>query len=253
MRESDSDAGPGGDGPLKAGAALAHTLMRQIANGELQSGDRLLPEDELMAHFGVARTTLREALRVLEAQGLIVIRRGRHGGPRVTMPPVETLARGFALRLQLEHTTLGDLDEARQLIEPELAAHLARHGSPQDIDALAKAIETAEQAAGRGDRAAFGAAAAQVHMVIAERGGNRTLALVALMLHDLVQRYYAFAARRSDRALMGRAVRSYKRLLALIEAGDADGALDHWRKQISFTSQRTDRDRLLDVFEDEAF
>ncbi len=212
-----------------------------------------------MAHFGVARTTLREALRVLEAQGLIVIRRGRHGGPRVTMPPVETLARGFVAPIQARYTRRapGPRPGFRQLIEPELAAHLARHGSPQDIDALAEAIEAAERAAGRGDRVAFGAAAAQVHMVEvvarARRRQDRTLALVALMLHDLVQRYYAFAARRSDRALMGRAVRSYRRLLALIEAGDADGALDHWRKQISFTSQRTDRNRLLDVFEDEDF
>jgi DNA-binding FadR family transcriptional regulator len=234
----------------KTGAAVARSLRQQIANGELRSGDRLLPEDELMEHFGVARTTLREALRVLESQGLIEIQRGRNGGPRITTPPIDALAQGFALHLQLGGATLGDLDDARQLIEPELAARLARHGTEDDINALAKAIEVAEEAVARQDASAFGAAAAQVHMTVAERGGNQTLALMALLLHDLVQRYYVAAARRSDPALMNRAVRSYKRLLALVRAGDSEGAFEHWRKQMSFTTVRNERTKVLNLFDD---
>ena len=136
---------------VKSGEAVARMLRRDIANGDLQSGDHLPPEDELMEHFGIARTTLREGLRILESQGLIAIRRGRNGGPRVTSPPIERLAQGFALHLQLEHTTIGDLDEARQLIEPALAARLARRHTQDDLTALSKSIEVAEEAADRGD------------------------------------------------------------------------------------------------------
>jgi DNA-binding FadR family transcriptional regulator len=237
-----------GDRVLKTGEAVAQDLRRRIASGELGSGDRLAPEDELMEHFGVARTTLREGLRILESQGLVSIRRGRNGGPRVTTPPVERIAQGFALHLQLEHTTLGDLDEARQLIEPALAARLARHRTQDDLDALAKAIEIAEGAAATKDLRAFGKAATLVHDTIAERGGNRTLALVSAMLHELVEQYYSEAAGRATPDQLEKAVRSYRRLLRLVEASDAVAAAEHWRKHMSFTIDRSDRSRPLDLY-----
>jgi GntR family transcriptional regulator, transcriptional repressor for pyruvate dehydrogenase complex len=234
---------------LKTGEAVAQSLRGRIARGELAAGDRLPPEDELMDHFGVARTTLREGLRILESQGLIAIQRGRHGGPRVTTPPIERVAQGFALHLQLGHTTIGDLDEARQLIEPALAGRLARRRAEDDLDALAKAIHLAEKAASRGDVRGFGEAAAAVHMTIVERGGNQTLALVAQMLHEVVGQYYALAAKRSTKPLLDRAVRSYRKLLRLVEAGDERGAAEHWQKQMKFTIDRSDRNRALQLFE----
>lgn len=233
---------------LKTGEAVAHTLRSQIANGELTSGDRLPPEDDLMEHFGVARTTLREGLRILESQGLVAIRRGRNGGPEITTPPIERIAQGFALHLQLEHATIGDLDEARQLIEPALAGRLARHRTRQDLDALAEAIELAERAAERGDVRAFGEAAVLVHTTIIERGGNQTLALVSQMLQVVVERFYEVVAEESSKPLLQRAVRSYKKLLRLVEAGDEVGASQHWQKQMSFTISRHDRNRPLDLF-----
>ena len=70
----------------KAHERVANILRDRIVTGELAAGDRLPPEDELTTQFGIARTTLREALRVLESQGLLLIRRGRGGGPVVTHP-----------------------------------------------------------------------------------------------------------------------------------------------------------------------
>jgi DNA-binding FadR family transcriptional regulator len=236
------------DRVLKTGEAVAQSLRRRIASGDLTSGDRLPPEDELMEHFGVARTTLREALRILESQGLVSIRRGRNGGPRVTTPPVERIAQGFALHLQLEHTTLGDLDDARQLIEPALAARLARQRRKEDLAALASAIELAERAAASKDQRAFGTAATLIHTTLAERGGNRTLALVSAMLHELVEQYYTEAAGHATAEQLAKATRSYRKLLRLVEAGDADGAAEHWRRHMSFTIERSDRSRPLDLF-----
>lgn len=246
MKGSSTDSAP-----VKSGEAVARMLRSDIANGRLHSGDHLLPEDELTEHFGVGRTTLREALRILESQGLLTIRRGRHGGPQVTAPPIERLAQGFAVHLQLEHTTIGDLDEARQLIEPALAARLARRHSKDDLDALTHAVELADEAAERDDVAGFGEAVVRVHTTLAERADNRTLALVSRLLHEVVGQYYILGARHSTRALRKRAVRSYKKLLQLIGTGDAEGAAEHWRKQMIFTVDRSGRDRLLDVFSDE--
>ncbi|MEI8241045.1 MAG: GntR family transcriptional regulator, partial [Actinomycetota bacterium] len=71
--------------PHKTGEAVAAFLRRRIVRGELPVGTKLPTEEELTERFGIARTTLREALRVLESQGLIHIKRGRGGGGTVTL------------------------------------------------------------------------------------------------------------------------------------------------------------------------
>ncbi len=236
--------------PPKTGEVVANTLRRRIVNGELAIGERLPPEEELTAVFGIARTTLREALRILESQGLIEIRRGRGGGPVVTMPDDENLAQGMAVLLQLRRTTVGDLDEARQLIAPSLAAALAASHTDDDIVALTCAIDAASDAAEADDRHAFALAAALVHETIVERGGNTTLATISKLLHELVQQYYMTSVRHTDQAMMRRAVRSYRKLVRLVEAGDVEKTEEHWRKQMRFTVQRHDAEQPLRLFDD---
>ena len=206
---------------LKTGEVVAERLRRQIARGELTIGQRLPPEDELTEVFGIARTTLREALRILESQGLLEIRRGRTGGPVVTMPKIDSLAEGLAVTLQLQGTTAGDLDVARQLIEPRLAGRLADTHSDDDLSALRAAADRAGVAADASDRTAFGAAALGMHETLIERAGNTTLATISALLHSLVAQFYVRAAARTDADKMQRAVRSYRKLVRLIETGDA--------------------------------
>ncbi len=232
----------------KTGEAVAAQLRRKIVRGELAIGERLPPEDELTAQLGIARTTLREALRILESQGLLAIKRGRGGGPVVTMPPVDPLAQGLAVLLQLQGTTVGDLDEARQLLEPTLAGRLATRHSDADLDALRVAVEAAAVAAKAADRVAFAAAAAHVHETLVERAGNTTLATFSRLLHELVQEYYSRAASRADEAMMQRAVRSYRKLVRLVEAGDGDAAAAHWRTLMHFTSSRRQAADPVDLF-----
>jgi GntR family transcriptional regulator, transcriptional repressor for pyruvate dehydrogenase complex len=188
-------------------------------------------------------------LRILESEGLIRVQRGRNGGPRVTHPPVQRLARAMAVHLQMQRTTMGDLDRARQLVEPSLAAALAESHTDEDLDALEDAIAAAATAAKAGDRVAFAAAATAVHTTVVERGGNTTLALVAQMLREVVNEYYRYAASDTTAEMMERAVRSYRRLRRYIEAGDAQGAADHWRTHMAFTIERIDQARVLAVFQ----
>jgi DNA-binding FadR family transcriptional regulator len=233
----------------KTGEVVAERLRRQIARGELTIGQRLPPEDELTAVFGIARTTLREALRILESQGLLEIRRGRTGGPVVTMPKIDSLAEGLAVTLQLQGTTAGDLDVARQLIEPRLAARLADAHTPDDLVALQTAADRAAHAADASNRVAFGAAAIAMHETLMERAGNTTLATFSRLLHALVTQYYVTSAALSDQEKMQRAVRSYRKLVRLIDAGDANAAEEHWRKQMTFTIEGWRREQRVDLFE----
>src|SRR3954466_3379097 len=120
-------------GPLrKTHALVADQLRRQILTGELTEGQRLPAEEVLTAQFGVARTTLREALRVLESQGLITIRRGRGGGPVGAHPHPEPIPMAVAASLQLQGWSVGALDAPRRLIETQIAGQLARRHCPED-------------------------------------------------------------------------------------------------------------------------
>ncbi len=219
----------------KAHEVVADQIRQQIVEGDLTEGQRLPPEDDLTTQFGVARTTLREALRVLESQGLLEIRRGRGGGPVVTHPDLEPISMALAVVLQLQGTTVGDLDTARQMIEPQVAGQLAASHDTADLSALVAAIDVAAEAADRGDGLAFGLAAVEVHEALVESSGNDTLATLTKLLQSMLRGYYTHRMDAIDPALMQRAVRGYRKLLRLIDAGDVNGATAHWRATMQYT------------------
>ncbi|MEY2521597.1 MAG: hypothetical protein QOJ66_162, partial [Ilumatobacteraceae bacterium] len=120
---------------------VAGELRSQIISGELKEGDPLPPEDQLMEHAGVARTTVREALRILESEGLLVVRRGAGGGARIKTPSVSNVARYIGLVLQSQGATLQDVFDARLLLEAPAAGMLAEADDRDDIVAqLRKAL-----------------------------------------------------------------------------------------------------------------
>lgn len=232
----------------KTHQVVAERLRRQIVRGQLEVGARLPPEEELTATYGIARTTLREALRVLESQGLVTIRRGRGGGPVVTAPDAAPLAQALAVKLQLQGATVGDLDEARQLLESQIAIRLAKDHTDDDLAALRKVVADASDAAEANDPVAFGDAAAAFHRTLAERAWNTTMSMLSLLLAQLVDTYYRAGAERADQRDMRRACRSYGTFIDLIAAGDADGAQEHWRKLMSYTISGIGRDQPLDMY-----
>jgi len=233
----------------KTHAVVADRLRRQIVSGELAEGQQLPPEEELTAQFGVARTTLREALRVLEAQGLIAIRRGRGGGPFVTHPDLGPVSTALSTSLQLQEVTVGDLDAARRLIEVEVAGQLAQRHDEADLTALQAAVDQAAGAAERNDPHAFGLAAAGVHAALVDRSGNRTLATLSRLLDRMVRAYYTLNTD-LDQRLMRRAVRGYNKLLDLIRAGDAAAAEAHWDATMRYTVGARDPDLPVTVLDE---
>lgn len=232
----------------KTGEAVAALLRRRIVRGELPVGTKLPTEEELTERFGIARTTLREALRILESQGLIHIKRGRGGGGTVTMPDLGGLSEAFAGALQMRGTPFSDLDQARLLIEPELTAWLAITHDAEDLALLNEAADAAHEAAADNDCMAFGEAASRFHNLIVERGRNTTLSLLSQLLNRLVENRYMIGATNATQSQMTRASRSYSKLLRLIEAGDADAARIHWQQQMTYMIEST-RDQLIDYYD----
>src|SRR5882757_2112320 len=144
----------------KTAELVAGTLRRMVVDGQLKDGDFLPNEAELMAHFGVSRPTLREAVRVLESERLVEVRRGSRTGARVCVPGPEIVARPAGLLLALSGTTLADVMTARIAIEPPAAKLLAENGSTEAHQELRRLVEDVPRAWEAGELAS---ASAQLH------------------------------------------------------------------------------------------
>ncbi len=107
--------------PLKASESVARDIVDDIVVQRLGERDNLPSEAAMLTHYGVSRETLREALRLLEVQGLISIRRGPGGGPIVGAVDPANLGRMSTLFYHLAGATYGELFEAWVRSEPIIA------------------------------------------------------------------------------------------------------------------------------------
>lgn len=225
----------------KSADLIAAQIRRQVVQGTLKEGDALPPEAELMLQFQVSRPTLREALRILEAESLITVRRGSRGGVRITTPDFTVAVRYIGLLLQMTRTTVEDVYEARSVIETAAVAMLARNRTKQDIVDLRKQIESLQEMVsdsgkdgGVLDVERWAAESYRFHDLILERAGNKTIAVQGLILREIVSTHIALLMSRTTvrddhPARMRKMFRSYTTLVNLVEAGDAAGAEAHWR------------------------
>jgi GntR family transcriptional repressor for pyruvate dehydrogenase complex len=222
--------------PREKPQQIADELRQLIVSGKLSEGDSLGHEPDLVERFGVSRPSLREALRILEARGLISVVRGRGGGIVVHEPNGRITARNAALVLQARNVSLADVYEARSLLEPTAVRVVASLRSRRAAAAeLRRLID--EQMRVIAEPEAFGPANARFHEQLVALAGNQTLTIVAEMLNEIVARAVTAASRtgeeRDSLATRRRGIRSQQRLVSLIEAGKAAEAEAHWRTHMA--------------------
>ncbi|MBL7502543.1 FadR family transcriptional regulator [Frankia sp. CNm7] len=208
-----------------------------IASGELTEGETLGREPELVERFGVSRPSLREALRILEAEGLISVVRGLHGRVIVHEPNERMTARTAALVLHSRNVSLADVFEARALLEPLAARAIAGMRNRRPVIAELRALIDAEEAAIQ-DPEVFGDANAQFHERLVALAGNQTLSIVAEMLNEVVARAVTAVSTEADDVVGSlttrrRGIRSQRRLLDLLETGVPAAAEEHWRSHMT--------------------
>jgi len=219
---------------------IADELRRRIVSGELSDGELLGHEPELVERFGVSRPSLREALRILEAKGLVSVVRGRGGGVVVHEPDERMAAHTAALVLRARNVSIADVHEARSLLEVAAVRIIASLRSrrsaaselQQRIDDQMKVIM---------DPDAFGPANARFHEHLVGLAGNRTLSIVAEMLNEIVVRAVTAVSKRgpsvSSTATRRRGIRSQQKLVSLVEAGKAAEAEAHWRTHMAIVGR----------------
>ncbi|MGV0656622.1 GntR family transcriptional regulator [Mycolicibacterium thermoresistibile] len=217
----------------KTAELVAGTLRRMVVDGQLKDGDFLPNEAELMAHFGVSRPTLREAVRVLESERLVEVRRGSRTGARVRVPGPEIVARPAGLLLELSGATIADPMTAQAAIEPMAARLLAESGNTEAYDELERMLDEDLPEGWRSGRLAE--ATANFHLRMVQLSGNATLGIIAGMLHEITVRHTEFVFRESrpvSKADYDKLMRSYRRLLQLVRSGDGVATEAHWRKHL---------------------
>jgi DNA-binding FadR family transcriptional regulator len=231
----------------KTAELIASYIRGQIVRGDLKAGDSLPTETVLMEMFGVSRPTLREAFRILEAESLISVRRGARGGARVVAPDIAVAVRYVGLLLQLGGTTIADVYEARTLLESAIAGLLATGRSRQDLDDLNGCVRDlvalAEGDEHFKDADAWSRATRQFHDLVLERAGNRTLCVQAKLLRGIVAMHLSPAVVRTGdqpdtQDQFRRLVRSYRKLILLVDARDAGEAERHWRAHLEAAGRR---------------
>jgi GntR family transcriptional regulator, transcriptional repressor for pyruvate dehydrogenase complex len=210
---------------------VAEELRRQILDGELADGDLLPRQDVLVERFRVSLVSLREALRILETEGLVSVRRGNRGGAVVHAPAKSSAAYMLGLVLQSDSVPLTDLGLALQELEPSCAALAAQRSDRATtlVPELVKLNALAEEHLD--DESRFTDIGRQFHHEIAGGCGNHTMAVVMGSLEALWtshERQWAeqTAAQGEYPSLAERraVLAAHVKLTQAIEVGDAERA-----------------------------
>lgn len=223
----------------KVAELVASKLRRQIISGKLREGDKLPSETELISHFGVARSTFREAFRILEAEGLISVSRGARSGATVHRPSIRVASKYVNLIMQANRVTFDDVYQSLGLLEPAVIRLLAERSTKADVKALRKEIAAAR--ATLDDDYQYGLHAANFHRLLMERAGLKSLTILMDLLADLIRVYVESSAavriRVESREAKISVMRIKEKLVDLIERHDGAAAEEFWKKYFETTRE----------------
>ena len=201
-----------------------HALIR---NGDLEHGARLPSERALAEQFKVSRSSVREAIRSLELQGLVVTKRG--SGTFINTEDLDSVVALLASTLSSgpgSPDTLDDIFEVRHVLEPQISAMAALRASSEEIEGMAQILEEQERQIADGQTGVDADTA--FHFSLATATHNAALVKVVSAVEDILRRSRNQALQTPGRPL--RSLASHRRILESIKNGDAEGArrsMDH--------------------------
>ena len=134
----------------RASSAIAEQIRSAILTGRLREGERLAPERELAEQFGVSRVTVRDALRALEAMGLIKVRVGARGGAFVTAPTGSVVAQTMSDMMMMSAVGAEEIVEARLIVELGTVTLACARASDDDLTRLREISERGREALAAG-------------------------------------------------------------------------------------------------------
>ena len=219
-------------GPMsvpKASDVLAQELRERILSGQFAEGVTLPSERDLVIQTRMSRATVREALRMLEVQGLLHVRAGRGGGAFVRQPGSDAVVNSVELFVRGRQVRLSALLETREAIEPSCAALAAVRRTDDEMARLDAADEEIDRA--RHDLPAFLAANVHWHLVVAEASHNE---LLSAFMHSISRTLYTSTENEEfvDDVVRDTAIRAHRSVTDAIRAGDSDAAARRMQRHV---------------------
>lgn len=229
----------------KTSERVARELVNHIVDNNLAEGTKLPNERQLSEVFDVGRTTLREAMRLLETRGVITIKSGPGGGPVVRRPRPDDLRESLTLLLQFAGSSLTDVLDARLALEPMMAGLAARRVDAEQVAELRRSIERMRENAA--DQALFLEENRKFHSLVAEAAGSSVLWVFTETLKSIADGGglgVEYTPRRREAVAA-----AHEKIVDALAAGDSqaaedamrghlDEAGDYWRRKYSELTSR---------------
>lgn len=207
---------------------VVEQLGSYILHANLQPGARLPAERDLMEMLGVSRSSLREALRMLEQSGLVTVRKGPNGGTFVADAVYEQATSALGLAFRRGRATMDELLETREVLEGQLARLAAERATSADLERIREPLELSE--AHLDSEEIYLKCNSEFHAAIAEASHNQVLLMLMRSILDLVDQSTA-SVPLSDESIRA-SVAGHRRIYEQIVAGHPHGAETASRQHI---------------------
>lgn len=212
----------------KTSEQVARLIVRDAVMREMAPGTPLPAEAVMLQYYGVSRASLREALRILEVHGLITIKSGPGGGPRIAAVNAADFGRTMTFYYQVSGATFRELAETRLLIEPLMARQAALRRPPKQVEQLRESIEAA-RALAEDDEPGYVDLSFQFHGLVAAMSGNKVLSLIGSSFEEIFRVYGSSSFTAKE---VRRVVKAHAQIAEAIVEGDPDLAERHMRDHL---------------------
>jgi DNA-binding FadR family transcriptional regulator len=211
-------------------------ICMAIFQGKIRPGDRLPSEDKLASHFQVSRSAVREAVKVLETSGLVLIRRGRDGGTFVQERDASSLSQAYGNILRLALVEVSELTRARVLLESGAIQEAAKFMRPEDLKELRKNVREAERYYAQNDRENRLKTNLEFHVALGRLARNIILELNISAILSLLSYYLKTMQVTKE---MGEAtLKAHTRIVELLEQGKFEEASTENQQHIETVSSQ---------------
>jgi DNA-binding FadR family transcriptional regulator len=236
-----SPTGPGLFSPVsmvRVSQVIVDQIRLLMQQGRLKVNDRLPSERALCEQFGVSRVTVREALRVLEANGLVEIRVGSRGGAFVAVPSSARVGKGLADLLNLSPLTAAEVTEARMVFELGIVPIVVERATPEDIAELRELCDRQQNALK--DESYSATLSAEFHVRVAACTHNAAIEMLVQSFHGPL--LMSLKEAKVAAPLMGpRGNTEHLEFVNALERHDAEGASAIMRAHLQRTADRVAR------------
>ncbi len=219
----------------RVSADIVEQVKRAIQEGQLSPGDQLPSERDLTKQLGVSRVSVRDALRMLEAYGLIEVRVGARGGAFVTAPAPRLVGEGMAHMLMLAEVTPSEVTELRLIFELALLPLVCERRTDEDLEDLDAICDRAEASLAAG--AYDVALSAEFHTRLARCAHNAAIALFSESFQGPLLRSLR-EAKRVAPEMGSTGALEHRAIVDAVRARDADAARTVMTEHLRRTAQR---------------